>query len=190
MAEFRQALAGCRSHGHGEAGVCLHCLAPLSAAVDLVRGDFLAGFTLRDSAAFDEWQFFETERLRRELTSALERLVQMLAREGRFPAAIEQARRLLSIDPLHEPAHRVLMLLYAWSGQQTAALRQYRDCVAALSEELGVDPLPETTQVYEAIKEHRTPPPPVKANAAELSRQPAASTVVSPDRPVSETGPV
>ena len=48
----------------------------LSAATEPYRDDFLVGFILRDSPAFDEWQFFETEGLRKELSAALARLVQ------------------------------------------------------------------------------------------------------------------
>jgi DNA-binding SARP family transcriptional activator/predicted ATPase len=164
--QFQRLLAECHHHGHASHDVCPRCLAPLRAAADLYQGDFLAGFSLRDSAAFDQWQLVETERLRRELVGALERLVRVLTTEGELLAAAEQAQRLLAGDPLHEPAHRVLMLLYAWTGQIKDALRQYRECVRILSEELGVAPLPETTQVYEAIKEHRIPPPPTVLRAA------------------------
>ena len=51
------------------------------------------------------------------------------------------------------------MKLYAWSGQRTAALRQYRESVRLLDEELGVPPLEETTELYQAINENRLPPP-------------------------------
>src|ERR687896_1736585 len=71
---FRELLAECRTHGHPETEVCPECLPPLSEAVALYRDDFLAGFALRDSAAFDDWQFFQAEELRRELAGALERL--------------------------------------------------------------------------------------------------------------------
>src|SRR5581483_2378079 len=53
----------------------------LAAAGDLreaaaaFRGDFLAGFALRDSAEFDEWQLATADVLRRELAGVLERLV-------------------------------------------------------------------------------------------------------------------
>ena len=53
------------------------------------------------------------------------------------------------------------MQLYAWAGQRSAALHQYRECVQALDQELGVSPLVETTQLYQAIKENRHLPPPV-----------------------------
>src|SRR5947209_14793774 len=53
------------------------------------------------------------------------------------------------------------MQLYSWAGQRSAALHQYRECVQALDQELGVSPLVETTQLYQAIKENRHLPPPV-----------------------------
>ncbi len=187
VAAFRQAVAGCRNHGHAQADVCPRCLEPLNAAVELYRDDFLAGFSLRDSAAFDEWQFFEAERLRRELTGALERLVRLLIVEGHLESASEQARRLLTLDPLHEPAHRVMMLLYAWTGQPAAALRQYRECFRVLNEELGVSPLPETTALYEAIKEHRIPPapsPPSEGSSSTSPQEQFKQTVRTPvDQP-------
>lgn len=162
--QFQRLLAQCQASG-GE-GSDPACLPLLQQAVALYRGDFLAGFTLRDSAAFDDWQRFETERLRRDLLAALERLVRLLTSAGRLGEAVVQAQRLLAVDPLHEPAHRVLMLLFVWTGQQPAALHQYRECVRVLSEELGVAPLPETTRVYEAIKERRIPPPPAALRTA------------------------
>ena len=139
-AEFRARLAQCRTHGHPEGQVCPDCLAPLAGAAELYRDDFLAGFTLRDSPTFDEWQFFQTESLRQELASVLERLVQGHSAQGAHEAAIPYARRWLALDPLHEPAHRQLMRLYAVAGQRAAALRQYGECERLLLEELDVPP--------------------------------------------------
>jgi len=156
---FHSLLLAWQEHGHPEADVCPECLTALAEAVELYRGDFLEGFTLRDSPNFDEWQFFETEGLRQELASALERLVRGHSAQGAYKTAIPYARRWLALDPLHEPAHRHLMQLYAWSGQRAAALRQYGECERDLQEELGVPPEEETTQVYQAIKENRDLPP-------------------------------
>ncbi len=134
--------------------------ASLTRAVQLYQGDFLSGFTLRDSPAFDEWQFFETESLRKQLAAALEQLVTMYrdaheTERGAYKQAIEYARRWLALDPLHEPAHRALMELYTRDGQRAAALRQYRECVRLLDQELGVAPLPETVELYRQIEENR-----------------------------------
>ncbi|NTU61975.1 MAG: AAA family ATPase [Chloroflexi bacterium] len=150
--QFQNRLAECRAHDHAENEVCARCVAPLTQAVDLCREDFLAGFSLRDSAAFDDWSFFQTEQLRRELVGALDRLVQQLTAQHDYAAALAHARRWIAIDPLHEPAHRELMKLYALTGQRAAALRQYQECARVLKQELDVEPLAETTQLVEAIK--------------------------------------
>ena len=58
VAEFQNLLAECRTHGHPPDQVCAACLSPLAEAAELYRDGFMASFTLPDSLAFDEWQFF------------------------------------------------------------------------------------------------------------------------------------
>jgi len=159
IARFRQLLSETRTHHHPPDEVCDNCLTLQTEAADLYRGDFLTGFTLPDAPDFDEWQFFQAESLRQELASVLERLIQGHSAHGDFEAAIPHARRWLSLDPLHEPAHQQLMRLYAWSGKQAAALRQYQECVRIFDEEFGASPSEETTALYEAIKAKRLSPP-------------------------------
>jgi predicted ATPase/DNA-binding SARP family transcriptional activator len=158
---FKELLAECNRHSHQDDVVCSHCQALLSEAVELYRGDFLEGFSLRDSPNFDEWQFFQTERLRGDFASALEDLVDLQTSQGNYPAAINYARRWLSLNPLHEPAHQQLMKLYAWSDQQAAAIRQYEECERILQEELGVSPDEDTTRLYQAIKHKSLTQPPI-----------------------------
>jgi DNA-binding SARP family transcriptional activator len=193
VAEFRGHLAECQRHGHPPSDACPNCLAPLTRAVVLYRDHFLAGFSLRDSPEFDDWQFFQSEGLRRELAGALERLVRCQAARGDFETAIGHARRWLALDPLHEPAHRELIQLYALAGQRAAALRQYRECVRVLEEELGVPPLAETTRLSEAIKENRELPKPVVERSAAQSGPTTTSSVLDHEQeagPVASTTPV
>ncbi len=180
---FHELLAGCRTHGHAETEVCPDCLPPLSEAVALYRDDFMAGFGLRDSVAFDDWQFFQSESLRRELAGALEKLTRGRGTRGEWESAVAHARRWLALDALHEPAHRLLMQLYAWSDQRAAALRQYRECVRILGKELGVAPLEDTTLLYQAIQENAPPPPPVLSE----HRFPVSQETRTPARPLVET---
>jgi len=145
-------------------------IANLQAAVDLYRADFLAGFTLPDSSTFDDWQFFVAENLRRTLMDGLHQLVRWFTQTQDYMSASEYARRLLALDPLHEPVHRTLMQLYAWSDLPSAALRQYEDCRSLLEEELGVPPEEETSQLYEAIRMRKFPLPlPIKAHLSPVS---------------------
>ena len=153
---FRAHLAKCLDHAQAATDVCDACRGPLTQAAELYAGDFLAGFTLRDSANFDDWQSFQTESLRTELAGVLERLVKCQALRGDLSSAVTHARRWLGLDPLNEQVHCQLMVLYARSDQRAAALRQYRECVRVLDRDLGVTPLDETTQLYQAIRENRT----------------------------------
>ena len=118
LAAFHAHLAQCEKHGHGKEQVCVECLSTLQHAVDLYADDFLAGFSLPDAPEFEVWQVQQAERLRRELSGALHRLAQCVAENGDYAEAIPHARRWLELDPLHEPAQRLLMRLHAQSGDR------------------------------------------------------------------------
>jgi predicted ATPase/DNA-binding SARP family transcriptional activator len=169
---LRERLAACATHGHPIEQTCAECVSLLAGAVELYRDGFMAGFTLPDAPAFDEWQFFEGEGLRDGVSGALQRLARRYGDQGEYDAAIPYARRWLALDPLHEPAQRELMTLYARSGQRTAALRQYGECERVLDEELGVPPSQETSALYEAIRSGRELPVVTPAEGAGPSALP------------------
>ncbi|MCB9076027.1 MAG: AAA family ATPase [Anaerolineaceae bacterium] len=142
----------------GEARNGAGTLTRLTEAVALYHDDFLAGFSLRASPAFDEWQFFQSEALRRELAQALERLVAG-HRQSNVQAAFPYAQRRVEIDPLDEAAQRDLMRLYVQAGQRTAAVRQYRLLTEALQAELGASPAPETVELFRQLQTAAEPIP-------------------------------
>jgi predicted ATPase/DNA-binding SARP family transcriptional activator len=127
-------------------------LPAVQAAIDLYQADFLAGFTLPDCPDFDAWQAFQAESLHQTLRAALAKVALAQAALGDDEQAIATARRLLTLDPLDEAAHRTLMQLYAQFGQQAAALRQYEQCRRILADELGASPSAETTELVERIR--------------------------------------
>jgi predicted ATPase len=157
VAELRRRLAACAEHGHGPAETCRRCAAPLRDAVALDRGPFLAGFGLRDAPDFDDWQLQTAALLQRDLEDVLDRLARLASDDGGHAEAIALASRRLALDPLHEPAHRQLIELYARAGDRARALAQYRECVRTLDRELGVRPLEETTALYHAVLEGESP---------------------------------
>ncbi len=124
----------------------------LSEALALYRGDFLAGFNLRDARGFDEWILLEREHWHQQVMEALQALVAYHLHRREYAAGIKQARLLLRLDNLQESAHRQLMLLLARAGKRSAALAQYAACRQVLRQELGVEPLPRTTRLYERIR--------------------------------------
>lgn len=135
-------------------------------AVDIFRGELLEGFAVRDAPDFETWVRAESDALSRELASALSDLASLREAAGDRAGAVQAVRRWLALDPLHEPAHRRLVRLYALNGDRAAALVQYRECVRTLSRELGVPPLAETTRLYEAVNAGvYDPPEPARATA-------------------------
>jgi predicted ATPase/DNA-binding SARP family transcriptional activator len=164
MAEFAEVLAA-------HPTVTARDLPAVQAAIDLYQADFLAGFTLPDCPDFDDWQAFQSESLRQTLRAALEKVSLAQAALHDDENAIATARRRLALDSLDETAHRTLMQLYAQSGQQAAALRQYDQCRQMLADELGASPAAETTELVERIRR------------GELNREAKVQSKLSPPSP-------
>jgi WD40 repeat protein/DNA-binding SARP family transcriptional activator len=124
----------------------------LGDAVDLYRGDFLEGFSIRDAAAFEEWVLGERQYLQGLVVDVLHRLAATCTRQGDYNSASSYLNRLLALEPWREEAHRQLMQLLALSGQRSAALNQYEVMRRVLESELGVAPEAETQALYEQIR--------------------------------------
>jgi predicted ATPase/DNA-binding SARP family transcriptional activator len=130
----------------------------LQNAISLYRGEFLHGFVIRDAPAWEEWVALHRERLRLRALNALHTLAHRAASSGDYAAAIDHTTRVLDLDPWREEAHRHLMWLYVRNGQRSAALAQYQTCRRVLDQELGVEPMDETTALFERIKAAQATP--------------------------------
>jgi predicted ATPase/DNA-binding SARP family transcriptional activator len=124
----------------------------LLAALDLYRGDFLDDFYIQDAPDFETWVLSERERLRLIALRALSHLATEARQRNDFEASVQATRRILSLEPWHEEAHRQLMWLLARSGQRSAALAQFNVCRRTLADELGVEPAQETVALYDQIR--------------------------------------
>ncbi|MCP4426973.1 MAG: tetratricopeptide repeat protein [Chloroflexi bacterium] len=131
----------------------------LTNALTLYRGEFLAGFHVREARNFGEWALLERERWHHQIADALQALIAHHLHRREYVAGIAQARRLIRLDNLQENAHRQLMMLLARSGDRSAALTQYESCRQILAQELGVEPMAETTALYERIRTAQTAVP-------------------------------
>jgi DNA-binding SARP family transcriptional activator len=116
-------------------------------ALALYQGDFLP------EDCYDDWTGHIRARLHEARLSALDRLGRLALAQGDLLSASEYCRQLLALDTCREDAHQRLMHCYALLGLRTQALRQYEHCVTALREDLGLAPLPETTRLYQQIKD-------------------------------------
>jgi predicted ATPase/Tfp pilus assembly protein PilF len=130
----------------------------LSDAVKLYRNHFLTGFSLKDAPEFNEWAFARSEELKYQFSRALVTLAEDLSGLGQAEQAIPYARRLITLDPLNETSHRQLIQVYIQTGQHSAALKQYQVCEQILRKELGIDPQPETRELYKKIRRREIKP--------------------------------
>jgi predicted ATPase/DNA-binding SARP family transcriptional activator len=128
-------------------------------AARLYQGDFLAGLSLPDCPAFEEWLLFQREGLRVLALRTLARLQAYYLQRGAFETVLHYAQRSLELEPWQEQTHRQVMLIAALQGRREQALRQYDICRRTLQEELGMAPQPETMALYKRIKSRRVRPP-------------------------------
>jgi len=142
----------------------------LEDALALCDGDLLP-------AVDDEWLVAERERLRAlQLATLRALLAQQQARQA-YPQAIATARRLLLLDPLSEEVLRELLMVHAHAGDRAGALLAYRRFAEQLREELGVDPLPETVALHDAIAA-QTLPRPVEELPQRMAEPPQATVAL------------
>jgi DNA-binding SARP family transcriptional activator len=120
-------------------------------ALALYRGELLEGF-------LGDWCLFERERLRETYLALLDKMMAYSLALGRYQTGIGYGDRALRLDRARERTHRSLMRLHYSRGDRTQALRQYQHCVAALRQELDVEPARRTLELYEQICRDRLSP--------------------------------
>jgi DNA-binding SARP family transcriptional activator len=98
-----------------------------------------------------EWYLPEQRRLQDLYGQALEGIAEIHFRLGELADAQRFGQLALGHDPCSESSHRLLMRCYASQHQQQLVGRQYRVCVDALRDELGVTPSDETVKLFREL---------------------------------------
>jgi DNA-binding SARP family transcriptional activator len=115
------------------------------AAVGLYAGDYLP------ERRYEDWASTEQERLQVLALGTMTTLAGLLV--GQSPLeSVRLAQRVLAVDPVWEDAYRVQMRAYQAQGNRPLALRTYQRCVRMLGQEFGVEPLPETRELFREIR--------------------------------------
>jgi predicted ATPase/DNA-binding SARP family transcriptional activator len=160
----------------------------LAAAAEVYRGDLLPGFV-------EEWVLLERQYLMERASHAFAELVALLWAEGKIPHAIQWARRAVSLDPLREEAHQMLLELLVADGQPEAAIRQYQELERLLREDLReaprsairallqeMEPLSGTSSLPDLGKRPAIPRPPT-LDQVELPPASRAPDAAAPGKP-------
>ena len=113
-------------------------------AWSLYRGPFLQGH-------YEAWVTARREIYQKVYLEMLRELGDLYQRLERAEEAVDAYRSVLVEDPLQEKVHVSLMQLYAGQGRRDMVRRQYDRLCTMLLEELGVEPLPQTTREYHRL---------------------------------------
>jgi DNA-binding SARP family transcriptional activator len=133
------------------AGDVTAAISAYEAAVNLYRGNLL------EEEPYAEWCWEEREHLKQVCHDVLRKLAIFYLEKDSAEKSIMAYRRTLRIDHLREDNYRGLMQALWAAGRRDEALREYRVCIDVLQRELGVDPLPETQQLFSLIRNNHGP---------------------------------
>ena len=130
-------------------------------AAHLYESDLLEGW-------YHDWCLYERERLQNIYLAMLDKLMCYCEAHHQHEMGLVWGAQIIRYDRARERTHRHMMRLQYLLGDRTAALRQYERCVAALKEELGVQPDKSTAALYEQIK------------AGQVASEPGSGAAVDP----------
>jgi DNA-binding SARP family transcriptional activator len=115
-------------------------------ACNLYTGPFLP------EDIYAEWSFLRREQLRQIYLIMCRILTEHYLDIGHYNRARTWATASLKENHCDEKAYQQLMYIYAAAGQRSEAFRLYQHCKQVLYQELGVQPMSETEQLFQAIK--------------------------------------
>ncbi len=144
----------------------------LQRAMQLFRGEFLTGLSIKEEA-FESWLQQQRQRFEAIGSDATERFASCADRLGRGRDAIAATERLLGIDPLREEWQRLALELTARHRGRNEALARAEAFARLLRRELSVEPEAKTRQLVEQIRQGALGLPP-----AAIDRRPPAAMPV------------
>lgn len=112
----------------------------------LYRGPFLQGH-------YEAWVAERREKYQRRYQEMLRDLGDLYLRLEKPEQAMDAYRSVLLEDPLQERVHVAVMRLYASQGRRDLVRRQYDRLCTMLLDELGVEPMVQTTRDYHRLME-------------------------------------
>jgi predicted ATPase/DNA-binding SARP family transcriptional activator len=121
-------------------------------ALELYRGELLAGFEQLGITALTNWVETERNVLRRRAVRAAALLVDLLMLEKQPAEASHAAARLVALDEYREASYLVSMRSLLANGEPQQALAEFSRCHSRVVGELGVALGPEITALERAIR--------------------------------------
>lgn len=160
----------------------------LARVLEIYAGDFLVDNAAR-ADCFQHWATERREYLKDAAIAALSRLGFLDLEEGRTERAQRAADRVVTIDPLHEPGHEIVIRCHLANGRRAQARAHFERFRALMLRELGTEPMRELADLVtpaalsapSARPQRESPPPKAPARAGGDGARPVIAVLnVSP----------
>ena len=114
-------------------------------AIALYQGDFLC------EDLYEDWTTPYREKYRSKLIQALERAACISQKQSHHQEGIEYLNHAIELEPHHERLYLHKMELHALLGEKEQALECYSECERVLDDYLGIEPSPESRELFQSI---------------------------------------
>ncbi|NIM94492.1 MAG: hypothetical protein GTO18_12390 [Anaerolineales bacterium] len=138
--------AGSRYEAIGETELAI---SEYESAIALYRGEYLQGLV------WEDWLLPRRVHIEQEFIELLSRISNCYYVCEHFMQAADYCYRVLGYDNLREDIYRRLMRCLHHQGQRNQAIKVYKELQNVLKQELGVEPMQQTKELIELIKEER-----------------------------------
>lgn len=106
---------------------------------------------LYEDEPYEDWCALERQRLSDIYILARETLARLAFEANNMSLCVQHCQEVLAVEPLHEPAHLLLLQAYQGMGHRARAVTHYHQLRKQLDDELGVPPSEPIRQLYEEI---------------------------------------
>jgi DNA-binding transcriptional activator of the SARP family len=150
-----------------------------SESLNKYEGEFLSGFFIADSPAFEKWLDAERSRYLTVAKRSASEVSRQKETLGDLAGAVDAARRAYELDSNDEAAARRWIALLDRSGDRAQAFAVYERFRNHMSEHFGIRPSAETVALMDAVRtrheangtEMENAPPQRRQQATPLTRQ-------------------
>ncbi len=157
--EFQQMAETVQHHAHRPYGACPYCATRYAKMVDLYRGEFLQGFTLKDAGPVEEWIAEQRRHYHQLIQKGVHLLLRYYHLSGQYGQVEQLARWWIKQEPWDDAGYAYLMRALAHQERKGEAFRVYHQYADHMEKELGVSVPAEAQHLLYEIQEDLLPEP-------------------------------
>ena len=157
--EFQEKAEAVQHHVHRPYGACPYCAMRYAKMVELYRGEFLQGFSLKDASPIEEWIDEQRRHYQQLIQKGVHLLLHYYHLSGQYAQVEHLARWWVKQEPWDDAGYAYLMRALAYQERKGEALRVYHQYAEHMEKEMGVSVPAEAQHLLYEIQEDLLPEP-------------------------------